>query len=196
MDGIPYAGNPNLVPEEIETLTVLKDGAAAAVYGTRASNGVILITTKTAKEQDLKVNFNMYAGVQNIFSGVPLMSGAQTLYAEEVEERQLTGQQSEKVVLSPGSLERETDFIGTILNDNAPIQNYNLTLTKGFENLNVSMINNYFNQEGVIVKSKYDRFSTRLNSNYYKGRFEASLNLAAKFDNREIPPGGSFHRAG
>ncbi len=191
VDGIPYAGNPNLVPEEIETITVLKDGAAAAVYGTRASNGVILITTKTAKGQDLKVNYSMYAGVQSIFSGVPLMTGAETLYAEEVEERQLTGQQSEKIVLSPGSLERETDFIGTILNDNAPIQNHNLTLTKGFKNFNVSMINNYFQQEGVLIKSNYDRLSSRVNTNYFKGKFEASLNLAVEFDNTETPPGGT-----
>ncbi|MEM8894419.1 MAG: SusC/RagA family TonB-linked outer membrane protein [Bacteroidota bacterium] len=189
VDGIPYADNPNLVPEEIESITVLKDGAAAAVYGTRASNGVILITTKTAKEQALKVNYSMYAGVQSIFSGVPLMTGAETLYAEEVEERQLTGQQSEKIVLSPGSLERETDFIGSILNDNAPIQNHNITVTKGFENFNVSWINNYYQQEGVLIKSNYERLSSRLNTNYFKGRFEASLNLAVEVDDTETAPG-------
>ncbi|MFY0607609.1 MAG: SusC/RagA family TonB-linked outer membrane protein [Cyclobacteriaceae bacterium] len=195
VDGIPYAGNPNLVPEEIETITVLKDGAAAAVYGTRASNGVILITTKTAKGFDLKVNYSMYAGVQNIFSGVPLMTGAQTLYAEEVEERQLTGQQSEKIVLSPGSLERETDFIGRILNDNAPIMNHNLSLTKGFENFNVSWINNYYKQDGVLIKSSYERLSSRLNTNYFKGKFEASLNLAGEMEKRETEPPSLYQNA-
>lgn len=195
VDGIPYAGNPNLVPEEIESITVLKDGAAAAVYGTRASNGVILITTKTARGTKLKVNYSMYAGIQNIFSGVPLMTGAETLYAEEVEERQLTGQQSEKILLSPGSLERETDFIGAILNDNAPIQNHNITVTKGFKNFNVSWINNYFQQEGVLIKSNYDRLSTRLNTGFFKGKFEGNLNLAAEFDGRETEPGGLYQNA-
>ncbi|MEM9856764.1 MAG: TonB-dependent receptor [Bacteroidota bacterium] len=189
VDGIPYAGNPNLVPEEIETITVLKDGAAAAVYGTRASNGVILITTRTAKGKDLKVGYSMYAGIQNIFSGIPLMTGAETLYAEEVEERQLTGLQSEKIVLSPGSLERETDFIGRILNDNAPIQNHNITVSKGFENFNISWINNYFKQDGVLIQSNYERLSSRLNTGYSKGKLQVNANFAVEFDESQFEPG-------
>ncbi|MEM7106628.1 MAG: TonB-dependent receptor [Bacteroidota bacterium] len=195
VDGIPYAGNPNLVPEEIESITVLKDGAAAAVYGTRASNGVILITTKTAKGKDLKVGYSMYAGVQDIFSGIPLMTGAETLYAEEVEERQLTGLQSEKVVLSPGSLERETDFIGRILNDNAPIQNHNISVSKGFENFNISWINNYFKQDGVLIQSNYERLSSRLNTGYNKGRLQINANLAVEFDENQSEPNGLYQNA-
>ena len=58
VDGIPADGNPNLPAEEIETIDVLKDGASAAVYGTRASNGVILITTKRINKSSYRNRYN------------------------------------------------------------------------------------------------------------------------------------------
>ena len=67
VDGIPADGNPNLPAEEIETIDVLKDGASAAVYGTRASNGVILITTKRGKAGKAKVSFSGYMVYRTLY---------------------------------------------------------------------------------------------------------------------------------
>ena len=69
VDGVTYIENPNITPQEIESIEVLKDGASAAIYGSRASGGVILITTKKGKEGQMKVSFDSYYGVQNITSG-------------------------------------------------------------------------------------------------------------------------------
>ena len=66
VDGIPYDSNPNIPAEEITSVDILKDGASAAIYGTRASNGVILITTKRGKDGVMKVGFTSYFGIQNI----------------------------------------------------------------------------------------------------------------------------------
>ena len=72
MDGIPYNGDPKLSNSEIETIDVLKDAASAAIYGTRGSGGVILITTKQGKAGTMKVGIDSYYGVQQITSGVAL----------------------------------------------------------------------------------------------------------------------------
>ncbi|MFY0687671.1 MAG: SusC/RagA family TonB-linked outer membrane protein [Cyclobacteriaceae bacterium] len=195
VDGIPYAGNPNIVPEEIESVEVLKDGAAAAIYGTRASNGVILITTKTGKEGEVKVSYSGYAGVQNITSGIPLMNTPDQFYAEEVQERQLTGLQSEKIVLNPGSLDRDTDFVDHILSNNALIHNHNLTLTKGTKDSKMAFITNYFGQDGILMKSGYERLSARLNNTYIKGNFDGFANLSVRGTTRETEPWGVYQNA-
>ncbi len=195
VDGIPYNGNPNIVPEEIQSMEILKDGAAAAIYGTRASNGVILITTKRGTKGQVSVDYSMYAGVQNITSGIPLMNTQEQLLAEEIEERQLSGLPSETVNLNPGSLNRNTDFIGAILNNNAPIQNHNLTFTKGSENSKTAIIANYFTQDGILKNSDYERLSLRANNTLTKNKFEIFSTLFVKGDRRETEPFAVYQRA-
>lgn len=92
VDGIPYQSNPNISPDQIESLDVLKDGAAASVYGTRASNGVILITTKRGKKGKISIDFNAYSGIQNITSGTPLMNTQQQLFEDYTTKAMLSSQ--------------------------------------------------------------------------------------------------------
>ncbi|MDO6424953.1 TonB-dependent receptor plug domain-containing protein, partial [Saccharophagus degradans] len=73
VDGLIQDSDPHISPNEIETIDVLKDAASAAIYGTRGAAGVILITTKRAKEGVMKVSLNSYYGVQNITSSTPIM---------------------------------------------------------------------------------------------------------------------------
>ncbi len=80
VDGVPYESDPGLSSNEIESIDVLKDAASAAIYGTRGAGGVILITTKQGKEGQAKISFDAYYGVQEVTSGVDLMtSEEQTL---------------------------------------------------------------------------------------------------------------------
>jgi TonB-dependent SusC/RagA subfamily outer membrane receptor len=67
VDGVPYDQNPNISPEQIESIDILKDGASASIYGVRASNGVILITTKQGEEGKPSISFTSFYGIQNIF---------------------------------------------------------------------------------------------------------------------------------
>jgi TonB-dependent SusC/RagA subfamily outer membrane receptor len=87
VDGVTYIENPNITPQEIESIEVLKDGASAAIYGSRASGGVILITTKKGKEGQMKVSFDSYYGVQNITSGLPLANTLEALYIKNLQYR-------------------------------------------------------------------------------------------------------------
>lgn len=141
VDGIPYDGVPNISPGEVEKLDVLKDGASAAVYGTRAASGVILITTKQGKPGQMKINFDTYYGIQKITSGIALMDLNQFLYALMLTKRQeqrvlipvqnITDDYFLQIDQNPKGYFNNTDWLKELQVDNAPTQNYSLRLSGG-----------------------------------------------------------------
>ncbi|MEM7656153.1 MAG: TonB-dependent receptor [Bacteroidota bacterium] len=187
VDGIPYEGNPNIAPEQIKSVDILKDGAAASIYGTRASNGVILITTKRGTAGQMKVDFNAYAGVQNITSGTPLMNARQQMYAEEVKLEAL-GRDPLIFFFNQRALEYDSDFVADVQNDNALIQNYNLGISGGKDNLTFNVNTTYFNQDGVLVNSGFDRLTNRVTGEFKKGRFKAFTTISFTEEKRQQEP--------
>jgi len=187
VDGIPYEGNPNIAPEQIETIDILKDGAAASVYGTRASNGVILITTKKGTAGRMKIDLSTYTGIQNITSGTPLMSTTEQLYNLEVTTEQL-GNEPLTFFFGPNALDFDSDFVDEVQNDNAIIQSANLNISGGVENLTLNFATNYFKQEGVLINSGFNRLSSRLTGQFTKGRFKAFATVGYTIENREQEP--------
>ncbi|MBN3581037.1 TonB-dependent receptor [Algoriphagus aestuarii] len=187
VDGVPYQSNPNISPDQIESLDILKDGAAASVYGTRASNGVILITTKRGKKGNIVVDLNAYAGVQNITSGTPLMNSQQQMYAEEVKLEAL-GRDPLIFFFNPDALDYDTDFVGDVQNNNALIQNYGLGVSGGTEDLSLNFNTNYFSQNGVLINSGFDRLSNRLTAQFNKGKFKAFVSLGYTEENTSQEP--------
>ena len=187
VDGIPYDRNPNIAPEQIESLDILKDGAAASVYGTRASNGVILITTKKGSQGEMKVDFSAYAGIQNITSGTPLMNTQQQMYAEEVRLNAL-GRDPLIFFFNPRALEFDSDFVGDVQRNNALMQNYNIGVSGGIKNLTLNVSSNYFNQKGVLINSGFDRFTNRISGEFKKGKFKAFATVNFTEENREQEP--------
>lgn len=194
VDGIPYNSNPNIPAEQIASVDILKDGAAAAVYGTRASNGVILITTKRGKAGETKVNFSAYYGIQNITSGTPLLNTPEHLYVDEMVQ-QSQGSHSSILYYNPNAMDYNTDFVGAITNDNAPIQNYNLSLSGGKEGVTFNVNTNYFQQDGILRQSGYDRFTTRANATMKKGKFDAFASIGMMHANKEVEPWGLYEFA-
>ena len=194
VDGIPYNSNPNIASEDIATVDILKDGASAAVYGTRASNGVVLITTKRGKAGETKVSFASYFGIQNITSGTPLLNTPQHLYVDEMVQQSQSAHSS-ILHYNPNAMDYNTDFVGAITNDNAPIQNYNITLSGGKDNLTFNVNSNYFNQDGILRQSGYDRFTTRANATLKKGKFNGFVSLGVMHSNKEQEPWGLYEFA-
>jgi TonB-dependent starch-binding outer membrane protein SusC len=187
VDGIPYEGNPNIAPEQIETIDILKDGAAASVYGTRASNGVILITTKKGKAGKMQVDINSYTGIQNITSGTPIMNTVEQLYNLEVTTEQL-GTEPLTFFFNADPLDYDTDFVGDVQNDNAIIQNLSLNISGGLQNLTLNFNTNYFKQEGILISSGFDRLSNRLTGQFTKGKFKAFATIGFTVENRTQEP--------
>ncbi len=187
VDGIPYQDNPQIAPEQIESIDILKDGAAASIYGVRASNGVILITTKKGDVGKMQVNFSTYTGIQNITSGTPLMNTLQQLYAEEVTLDAL-GQEPQVFFFNPNALDYNTSFVEDVQNDNARISNYNLDLSGGVSNLRLNFNLNYFDQEGVLINSDFDRLTTRLTGEFKKDKLYVFTTLSMSQEERNQEP--------
>ncbi|WP_240348435.1 SusC/RagA family TonB-linked outer membrane protein [Longitalea arenae] len=173
VDGIPITGSINNInPSEIETFTILKDAAASSLYGSRAANGVVLITTKHAKSGDAKVEFSTFYGTQVIpKKGRPDMMTAREFaefqneyYEDRVKYEGFTGQ----LAADYRNPERYGD--GTnwfeVLTRKAPIQNYDLTVSSASGRSSSTVMAGYQNQEGVILNTGTKLFSLRYNQDF------------------------------
>ncbi|MFY0600680.1 MAG: TonB-dependent receptor [Cyclobacteriaceae bacterium] len=187
VDGIPFQGTPNIAPEQIKTIDILKDGASAAIYGVRASNGVVLITTKRGTKGKMKVSFTAYGGIQNVTSGIPLNDSEEQLYVTELRTNTV-GQENTTTARNQNALWFNTDFVDFVTNNNASIQNYAVTVSGGQENLTFSATTNYFKQDGILINSGFDRLSTRLTGEYKLDKFRAFFSVGLTEENREQEP--------
>ncbi|MFI8602863.1 SusC/RagA family TonB-linked outer membrane protein [Cellulophaga baltica] len=187
VDGIPFDGNPNIAPEQIESIDILKDGASAAVYGVRASNGVILITTKKGKAGKMKIDISTYTGIQNITSGTPLMNTTEQLYELE-QKTELLGTEPLTFFLNANVLDYDSNFVEEVQNDNAVIQNLDVNISGGVENLTLNFNTNYFKQEGVLINSGFNRLTNRFTGQFTKGKFKAFASMGYSVENRDQEP--------
>jgi TonB-linked SusC/RagA family outer membrane protein len=180
IDGFPITTNYNkysnplslFSPNDIESITVLKDASAAAIYGSRGANGVILITTKKAKPGSSRLEVDIYTGIQQEYkrNRVKMMNAAE--YARwRTEHRQdmaaFTGQPFDPATVpaeyrNPDSLGRGTDWYDAMTRA-APIQSYNVTWSKGTQDLRVLLSGGYFNQQGIVRNTAFQRYSFRAN---------------------------------
>ncbi len=194
VDGIPFDGDPKISNDEIESIDVLKDAASAAVYGTRGSGGVILITTKKGKEGVMKISLNSYYGVQKITSGTKLLNREDRLYADFASLRGLNGtvygNTFTTVENAPFSLTNDSNLLELIENDNAPIQNHNINISGGKAGLSYNINASAFMQEGVIIKSNFKRYNIRANTQYTQGKWKVSTGMSSRIEDRVSPPWG------
>ncbi|CAN5268143.1 TonB-dependent receptor [soil metagenome] len=168
VDGFPITGNiAQLNPDEIEELTILKDAASTSLYGSRAANGVVLITTKKGKPGQTNVSFNTFAGVQQVpMKGrVKMLDAVQfAQFKKEFYEDQL--QPVPEIFQNPAQYEgKNNDWYNALLRV-APIQSYNLSVSNNTERSNTSLVAGVLSQDGVVLNNKYKRYSLRMNSNY------------------------------
>ncbi|MFT2009315.1 SusC/RagA family TonB-linked outer membrane protein [Pontibacter sp. 13R65] len=207
IDGVPTkAGMHELNPADIESLQVLKDASATSIYGSRAANGVIIITTKRGKAGKTQLNANVYTSISsfttrtrmldtegygralwqaNINNGTdPNANSVQYLFDWGVNPQ--TGSPVLNKVMVPEYLDANrtmkssnTDWFDEISRIGV-IQNYDLSLSNGTENGSYLLSVGYFNNRGVIKTSEFDRLTARLNSDYkvLKGRITIGQNLS------------------
>ena len=165
IDGVQTKDGLNLLnPNDIQSIEILKDASAAAIYGVRGANGVVLITTKKGELGAPKVNFSSYYGVQSLANKVDLLNARD--WARLQQESLTNGGDpvnpdfdTEEKIAAAGE---GTDWFDEIFRT-APIQNYQLSVSGGNESTNYYVSGSYFGQEGIILNSFYDRFSFRGN---------------------------------
>lgn len=146
-------------PNDIESIEVLKDASASAIYGSRGANGVILITTKRGKEGVGKIDVECYYGVQQIAKKLDLLNASQ--YAEFVNAAAINANQI-PVYVNPQNLGKGTDWQKELFRI-APISNYQLTFSGGSKKSKYAISGSYFTQDGIVTGSSFDRYSFRVN---------------------------------
>ncbi|MDB8921416.1 SusC/RagA family TonB-linked outer membrane protein, partial [Parabacteroides merdae] len=147
-------------PNDIESVEVLKDAAAAAIYGARAANGVILITTKRGHEGLAKVNYNGYVGMQQLWKKPEFLNATEfATLANELFAN--SGMEPNPEFTNPSSLGRGTDWIDAIFRT-ALTQNHDLSVSGGNKNTQASLSLGFLDQDGTMIETWYKRYTGRL----------------------------------
>ena len=168
VDGFPISGGIERInPDEIEDITVLKDAASTALYGSRAANGVILITTKKGKAGITSVNLDVSYGIQEVPQHGRLdMMDAFEFATFKKEFYEDAGQPVPEFWQNPSEWKgKNNDWYDALLQV-APVQNYNLSVTSNTDKLQTAAIAGYYKDDGVVINTKYERYSLRLNLTY------------------------------
>jgi len=161
VDGFIGGGNlTSINPDDILSIEILKDASATAIYGARGANGVVLITTKQGKPGQSNISLDSYTGMQQLPREVPLLTGPQ-LAAYLNERAALNGATPIYPDLSEVT---NTDWQKAVTRT-APIQSTNLAFSGGSKKVTYYLSGNYFNQDGIIINSGFQRYQTRLNLN-------------------------------
>jgi TonB-linked SusC/RagA family outer membrane protein len=164
----------NFNPNDIESISILKDAASTAIYGARGSNGVVLINTKNAKEGKVNINFTLDYGIQNIPQSrrTPVLNGVEfAQFKKEIFEDNFRYFQKKEPTINdvplgyryPEQTKYSTDWFGAILNNNAPYSDANLTISSGKGTIKSMFSVGYFKETGSIVNTGYERVSVRSN---------------------------------
>ncbi len=185
VDGIPFDGDPNINPNEIETIDILKDAASASIYGTRGAGGVIIITTKKGKEGNNSIEVNARVGVQSIPTGdfVDRANTREQVFINSISNR--VGALND-ITASRFALLNDTDILDEVLNDQAVTQDYSVRFFGGSKSINYSVTAGYFNQEAIVQGSELDRYNTRANLSIKKNKWKINNGFALTVDNRKI----------
>jgi TonB-linked SusC/RagA family outer membrane protein len=165
VDGFPFSGNPSLLNNaDIESIEVLKDASATAIYGSRGANGVVLITTKQGKVGKVQVDYDFNYSVQTLRKKLDLMNAQEyaNFYNLQATNDRLTPYFTQDQINSFAN--NSFDWQSTIFQQ-APISNHNLTVSGGSEKTQFSVSGSTFNQEGIVIGSGFKRYSVRVNFN-------------------------------
>lgn len=176
VDGFPIGNSmgQNLNPADIESITVLKDAASTAIYGARGSNGVVLITTKSAKEGKVGLEVFFNSGFTNVpedrrtkmMNGVEFATFKKESFEDKIryfEKREPSLEEVPAEFRYPEETQYNTDWFEEIMNQNARFQNFNATLTAGKGDIRSLVSAGYVKQEGAVIETDFERFNLRAN---------------------------------
>ena len=205
IDGVPVSndaapGTPNALatinPNDVETMTVLKDASATAIYGSRASNGVIIITTKKGSTGDLKVSYNSTYSVKDPYKRVEVMSGeefSEAILGQYAAGTDMGDNVRNLLAISPNTY---TDWQDAIFQQGFGVdQNVALSGKAGFLPFRVSL--GYNNERGTIKTSKYERFTgtVNLSPKFLENHLSVDVNFKATYNHNNFADGGAVGAA-
>ncbi|MDR6944746.1 SusC/RagA family TonB-linked outer membrane protein [Mucilaginibacter pocheonensis] len=181
IDGIPGGDIAGIAPNDIVTVDVLKDAAATAIYGNRAANGVIMVTTRRGKKGQSQVTYSGYMGTEKVSNNLKLMNSDQ-LRAYIAANNNAFSPNDDKSA--------NTNWMKAIERSTAFSQNHNLSLSGGGEHNTYSASLNYFKKQGILTASSLERLIGRLNIDQYAldDKVKFSLNISNSESNSNNEP--------
>lgn len=204
-----------LIPEEIETISLLKDASAVTMYGMRGANGVLLITTKKGKRGPLQIDFSAQIGFESpqrlpdflgaydyarLYNEALTNDGLPIRYSDYDLSAYQSGEDPEIYVEDPYYLYPDVDWYDVVLRDVAPVSKYNISLSGGTKDIRYFVMLGYQNRSGIYKKtadktdfssnSNNDQFNIRTNVDIdLSNRLVATINMGVTLANKSNPAG-------
>ncbi len=183
MEGQSISAIADINPDNIKSISILKDASAAAIYGARAGNGVVLIETKSGSAGKTKFSFKTYTGMQNVYKKLDVLNAEQ--WKDYVVN--FDGISEDFSGVHP-DLRREwfengvnTDWLDEVFRT-APIQNMQLSASGSKNKTKFYISGRYFNQQGVVIGTDYDKLSGRINIDYaLTDRFDIGIKTSTTY---------------
>lgn len=158
IDGIPGADINAVAPDDIASIDVLKDASATAIYGNKASNGVIMVTTKRARKGALQTTYNGYVGFESVSNGLDLMNGDQL---------KAWAAKNNVTISAANDKGANTDWMKAIEKSTAVSHNHNLSFSGGTDKSMYSASLNYLKKDGIIEQSSLERVIARIAAEHH-----------------------------
>ncbi|MEO6914303.1 MAG: SusC/RagA family TonB-linked outer membrane protein, partial [Chitinophagaceae bacterium] len=186
----------NIDPNAIESITVLKDAASTAIYGSRAGNGVILVRTKRATGNGLKVSYNGFVSKQKATAIPKRTTAIEHMQLSNIAEQNRTGNPA-SFLYSPALIDKykttapnnldviDTDWLGLLLTNNGLLENHNVQIVTGGERVNVFASVSYLKQQGLIQNNSYEKYDVRFNPDF-KITDKLTVNGVFNYNNSKI----------
>lgn len=200
VDGISMNNIDYLSSEDIASVEVLKDATSAAIYGSRAANGVVLITTKSGRSSDksLKINFSSSFGSQEVWKEPNIMDKSEYIYFSDY----VLNQYVKTNIDSEGNLFVKNEFLGMLDDGNnwwdlttrrAFMHRYNLSVSGGDEKLNYFLSGNYQKTDGIVLQSGYDKkaLNAKFNTKLTK-KLSLGTTITYAQENRQVVNEGTW----
>ena len=156
IDGVPGGDLSTVAPQDIESISILKDASSAAIYGSRSASGVILITTKKGMKGNTKVSYAGYVGMDEVTNKPKLLNGAEWRKYAADNNKSITGM----------DMGADTDWFGEIMRTGVT-QNHNLSFSGGGEDHNYMASASYMDVQGVVKGNSMNRFNFRFSFNQF-----------------------------
>jgi TonB-linked SusC/RagA family outer membrane protein len=200
VDGFPVSNGISFInPNDIETMTVLKDASATAIYGSRGANGVVMVTTKKGTAGKTKINYEFYYGAQQLTKKIDLMNVKdwatqhrvfwQRFRSGALLSRAFPQDQIDK-------MDKGTDWQDEVFRTGA-IQSHNLSITGGNDKTTFAISGNYINQEGIVINSEYSKGTVSINLDHKaNNKFKLGANIITSYEyNQSINDRGVVYGA-
>ncbi|MBO0948075.1 SusC/RagA family TonB-linked outer membrane protein [Fibrella forsythiae] len=190
IDGMIADANPTINNDDIESIQVLKDASAAAIYGSRAANGVVIITTKQGKEGPVRVSFSGKYGGQQVYKRWNVTDAAGFAALQRTQYQNSGQTPPSSVATGTFNPNINTNWQDQVLQTGS-LQDYNLSLSGGTKTSTYLISGSYFNNKGYVIGSGFDRASLRINTRNQVGRFTFGENALLTNSNIQNFPAGN-----